>query len=169
MIFKQVSILIALSIVSLNYCADSKINNNTQNNQLYTKKYLEDKLILTVEKNINDLKLALNTIYYGGQFGKGTVWTMGKVRGATELELQALEQFKILNTKTVLTDLKSYTDQLCDADLDKILKQVDVLTTTNVDDLIKFQNETYKNLNKETAFIRLIQSAHFGNITKRQL
>ncbi len=169
MIFKKISLLIVLSIASLNHCADSKINSTAQKTQPYTKKYLESTLIPTVEQNIGDLKSALNTIYWGGTVGKNTVWAIGKLRGATELELEALDQFNVLNTGTVFTDLKTYTDQLSDTDLDKILKQVDTLTTTNVDDVIKFQNETYKELNKETAFTRLIQSAHFSNVTKRKL
>jgi hypothetical protein len=136
----------------------------------YTKNYVVADLSPIVEHNISDMKKALNAMYYDPTgAARHSIRYVGKKRGATELELDALEQFNIINYWNAQTDFKTYVQQLNDDVVDKLLKEIDNLITNNVDDVVTFQNAHYKVETKETAFKRLIQSAHFNKKHNRAL
>ncbi len=137
----------------------------------YTKEYLEKELAPAVESNIKDLKKALTLMdYYGGET---LVYSGAKIRGATELEIQAIKCFKIVNNDGILQNLTTHVKKMSDAEMLRILKEVD--SFTSIDDLITFQygiNEKdkkikIKDLSEEEAFNRLIQSSHFNKTKKR--
>lgn len=133
----------------------------------YTKSYVVADLNPIVESQISEMKLGLNFIWAGGNPARSIIRTQGKKRGATELELDAFEQFKVINYWYAQADYKAYVERLTETDINKLLKEIDGLNATNVDDVVKFQNEKYKIETKEVAFTRLIQSAHFNKSTNR--
>lgn len=137
----------------------------------YTKEYLEKELAPAVESNIKDLKKALTIMdYYGGET---LVYSGAKMRGATELEIQAIKCFKVVSKDSILDNLATHVKKMSDTEMLRILKEVD--NFTSIDDLITFQygiNEKdkkikIKDLNEEEAFNRLIQSSHFNKTKKR--
>jgi hypothetical protein len=134
----------------------------------YDKNYIKKYLSSVVESQISEMYAGFTFISVGGDFARNIIKKQGEKRGATRLELEAFEDFKIIHSWYVQADFKKYVEKLTDDAVNQLLKEIDGLNTTNVDDVVRFQNAHYKIETKETAFKRLIQSAHFNKITNRQ-